>query len=545
MRAELIRQRAGELAARHPRWLKIIAGIVAAICAIVLLLFILSFFLNGAMRGPIQNEINKQLVGYHATLKHAHINLLTGKLTLTGLTIIQKSHPAPPVADFDKLTFHIHWGHLIGGHVVADVTLRHPRVHINTAQLSAEAHNGVPIQKEGWQQALENIYPFKINRFRIIDGDITYIDASDPQRPLHLEHVNLAANNIRNIVSPSRTYPSSVSMSAVAFGAGKITVEGHANFLSEPFPGIDVNYQLHNVPLSALTPASHHVNLDISGGTLNCHGTLEYSPKIELVEVAGGSLEDLNVDYVHHPSPVSNATARHAAAVAKREAKKALNQPATMIDIAQFQIKDSRFAYTDQASDPNYTLYISEANAQITNFSNHRRQGPAHVTLTGKFMGSGATDVTYNFLPVEKTADFNLNVAIRNTQLPSMNKLLRAYGRFDVAAGLLSVYAQLFVRHGFVHGYVKPLFSDLKIYSPSKDKNEGTLKKAYEMLLQAASDLFKNERTQKLATQFDISGPLHNTNANTWQAIVEVLHNAFVKAILPGFDLKARALIRP
>ncbi|MGH7986015.1 MAG: hypothetical protein ACREQX_06985 [Candidatus Binataceae bacterium] len=88
-----------------------------------------------------------------------------------------------------------------------------------------------------------------------------------------------------------------------------------------------------------------------------------------------------------------------------------------------------------------------------------------------------------------------------------------------MAADLLSIHAQLAVRHGCVHGYVKPLFSDLK-----------------EFILQPASDLFKNECAHKVAPHVDRSGKLKNPSANTWQAIIEVLHNAFIKATLPGFD---------
>jgi hypothetical protein len=54
---------------------------------------------------------------------------------------------------------------------------------------------------------LQSVYPFKINRFRIRDGDIPYID-TDPKRPLHLEQLEFVDDNIRNIHSPARAYPS-------------------------------------------------------------------------------------------------------------------------------------------------------------------------------------------------------------------------------------------------------------------------------------------------------------------------------------------------
>lgn len=35
-------------------------------------------------------------------------------------------------------------------------------------------------------------------------------------------------------------------------------------------------------------------------------------------------------------------------------------------------------------------------------------------------------------------------------------------------------------------------------------------------------------------------GPLEDPETSTWQAIVNLLRNAFVEAILPGFDGQAR-----
>ena len=57
-----------------------------------------------------------------------------------------------------------------------------------------------------------------------------------------------------------------------------------------------------------------------------------------------------------------------------------------------------------------------------------------------EFMGSGDARVAGDFLASQHGPAFNLKVAIRNTDLPSMNDILRAYGRFDVAAGKRTVF---------------------------------------------------------------------------------------------------------
>ena len=39
-----------------------------------------------------------------------------------------------------------------------------------------------------------------------------------------------------------------------------------------------------------------------------------------------------------------------------------------------------------------------------------------------------------------------------------------------------------------------------------------------------------------MATKADIAGPLDNPQASTWQVLVNLIQNAFFKAILPGFE---------
>jgi hypothetical protein len=128
-----------------------------------------------------------------------------------------------------------------------------------------------------------------------------------------------------------------------------------------------------------------------------------------------------------------------------------------------------------------------------------------------------------------------------NTDLPSLNDLLRSFGRFDVAAGKLSVYSQVAVKDGNIEGYVKPMFADLEVYNYQKDKNTPIMHQAKELLIGGASHLFKSRRTNQVASDFDLRGKLTSPNVDTWQALRQVLRNAFIQAIIPGFDRAAAA----
>ena len=49
--------------------------------------------------------MNARLVGYHTSLYHAHLQLLSGTLILSGLVVKQNADPAPPVADLPQVEF--------------------------------------------------------------------------------------------------------------------------------------------------------------------------------------------------------------------------------------------------------------------------------------------------------------------------------------------------------------------------------------------------------------------------------------------------------
>jgi hypothetical protein len=151
-------------------------------------------------------------------------------------------------------------------------------------------------------------------------------------------------------------------------------------------------------------------------------------------------------------------------------------------------------------------------------------------------MGSGDTTLAGTFLAEQEGPAFDMNLTIKNTDMTAMNNLLLAFGRFDVKHGEFTVYSQLDVKDGNISGYVKPMFSDLTVYDWSKDKHKPILHQAYEATIGAAGHLFKNSSTKQVATEMNLSGKLKSPNTSTWQALVEVLQNAFIEAILPGFD---------
>ncbi|HJU28384.1 MAG TPA: DUF748 domain-containing protein [Candidatus Binataceae bacterium] len=510
-----------------------------ALGAFIAVVYGLSFTTNPLIRSRIERTMNSKLKDYHVQIRWAHLQLIGGNLTLTDLIIRQNAHPEPPIARIPKLVAHVEWKQILHGRMVADFLLSRPQFHVNLIQLRAEESSKRPVSQEGWQQAVESIYPFKINRFQIFDGDLTYIDV-DPKRPLRLSDIDIAAGNIRNIEAPDKTYPSTLSADMVVFNRGRLTIKGNANFLARPFAGVWARYWIKDLPLDHFDPVIQRANLNVAGGVLDSEGAFQYAPWIEQAEVYDAAIKGIKLDYFHRAQPAP--ALKHGAQKIKRTAQEANNKPGLKLRVDKATIEKSEFTYTDETANPRYRLFMTDFSIVTTNFSNHFYDGPARIDMRGKFMGSGETKFKGTFRPENEGPDFSVNLAIENTSLPSLNDLLRAYGKLEVAQGEFSLFSQATVKEGQVHGYVKPIFSHLKVYSAKQQANKPFFHKAYEAVAGAVADLLKNPKTKNVATVANISGPLNQPDVSTWQALGEILRNAFIKAILPGFDRQSGAV---
>lgn len=160
------------------------------------------------------------------------------------------------------------------------VAVDRPKLYVNLGHLRAEAADPRPVAKHGWQEAFQAISPLKINRFTIANGEATYVD-DGPFEPLELSAINLVADDIRNIRSRERDYPSAVHLDAVVFKRGKVTIDGHADFLAEPHLGIKADVALDQIELDYFKPLTRRYNVAVNKGVLSASGLVEYAPSIK------------------------------------------------------------------------------------------------------------------------------------------------------------------------------------------------------------------------------------------------------------------------
>jgi hypothetical protein len=509
----------------------IIVGVVLA------LIIVGSFFVDEPMRRTIESQMNDRMKGYTVRIEKLSFHPIGLSVTLYGLKFSQDAFPDPPVLNIAKLEASVEWKALLHLALVANFRIERPKLYVHLEHLRQEAKDPTPIEDKGWQDAFKAIYPLEINMVVIADGEAEYVDPG-PFKPFKITGIQVRAENIRNVESKPRDYPSPVEARAVVFETGKLAIDGHADFLAEPHVGVKANVRLAEVPLDYFKPVTNRYNLTVDGGVLSGEGLIEYAPTIRVVDLKSAEVSGIKIEYIH--TPQKEGVAQKTTKAAAEKTKETADRPDLLVRAERVRVTKSQVGITNKAVEEPFRVFLTDINLEVDNVSNQRAEGAGKIHLTGLFMGSGRTDATMAFRPTPKGPDFDLLLKLEQTDMTKMNPILRQYGKFDVVEVRFSLYSELHGKGGVVTGYVKPLFKDVKAYDPKQDEDKGFVKKLYERLVNGVTRLLKNQPRKEVATKVDVEGRIDQPNTNPLQAIANLLRNAFVEAILPGLEREAR-----
>jgi hypothetical protein len=516
------------------RWSPRTRRIVLAIAIVCAMFWLASRAIDEPLRHQLERRVNASLTGYTATIGHAHIRFLGLGLDLRDVTVVQNSLPNPPVIYIPSWKTTVQWRALLSGALVGDVTFTRPAIYVTLPQARVEAKDPTPTADHGWQEAVESIYPLKINLFKIDDGTLDYWDTGDLP-PVRLRRFSVRAENIRNVRPVGGKYPSPFELEAVMADGADLTFRGRADFLATPHATLRGSMGLRDLALTGLKPALRHMNLDVERGKLAASGEVEYTEKQLRLDFERVALEGAKIDYVIRSAEDAEKVGEAAKATTTAKA-----QAENRVDVKEAIVGKSTLGIVDRTATPPYRVFVSETDIRVANFSNQRDARRGSATVRGRFMGTGPLQVDADFAPGAKQADFRVNVRVEDVDLPAMNDVLRAKADVDVTKGRLSVFSEMTVRNGRVDGYVKPLFADVNVYDSKQDAGKNPLHQVYEAAVGAAATVLTNRPRDEVATITNLSGPVESPNTSTWDMVIGLLRNAFVKAIMPGLEPERR-----
>lgn len=184
-------------------------------------------------------------------------------------------------------------------------------------------------------------------------------------------------------------------------------------------------------------------------------------------------------------------------------------------------------------SEPNVHLLLTELDGAFTNLSNADRSKdavPADFNFTGQLFENASASMQGKLDPLGDFRDFAINLKITDIELPRINDLTEAYGHFNIKSGTGDFVMELEAVDGQMSGYAKPILNNVVIFDLKKDLEEGVFTAAWQAVVGAFGQVFRNQPKDRIASQIEISGSLDQKNISVWQTFVSILRNAFVEA---------------
>ncbi len=207
------------------------------------------------------------------------------------------------------------------------------------------------------------------------------------------------------------------------------------------------------------------------------------------------------------------------------------------LQINRVEINDGTIKYKDEFSKPKVDVALTKAYVLATNLRNSYDSSailPASLRATADvYEGKFSLNVKLN--PLAKEPTFDLNAEVKNTNLVKLNEFFQAYAKVDVNKGTFGLYSEVAAKEGKFKGYVKPLIKDLDVLG-KEDRDDNIFRKAWEGIVGGVGEIFQNQSKDQVATKVPFEGSLKNPDTDTWESILKILQNAFIRAIQPSID---------
>jgi hypothetical protein len=178
------------------------------------------------------------------------MRLWRGGYRIHQIEIFKKSGKvSSPLFSANEVDLAIEWRELFHGAVVGAVLMKEPHINIVTGPTPEQTQKG---ENERWDKLLESLFPFKLNRGEISNGEIHFQNPfSKPPVDIYLSRVFATATNLTNSRNTNQKLPSGVHAVASTKGGGEMNLRLQLNLLT-PLPAYEINLGLTNVDLVAL-----------------------------------------------------------------------------------------------------------------------------------------------------------------------------------------------------------------------------------------------------------------------------------------------------
>lgn len=207
------------------------------------------------------------------------------------------------------------------------------------------------------------------------------------------------------------------------------------------------------------------------------------------------------------------------------------------IDIDVVTFRQGRLSYQDFSTNPKVNVYINNMSGEVRNLRNVEDKSialPSTLQVRGSSIGKGHLAIDGRLNILRRIPDMDLNIKLEKVYLPALTDYSNAYASVDIREGTLNVYSEFTIKNNHVSGYVKPIATHVALIDLKKDSNP--IKLFWQVVVATVVEIFTNHSKDQFATKVALEGSLDNIETSTWEAVSNIIRNAFVEALKRGFD---------
>jgi hypothetical protein len=175
---------------------------------------------------------------------------------------------------------------------------------------------------------------------------------------------------------------------------------------------------------------------------------------------------------------------------------------------------------------------------RVTNLTNVVESGKetfADFRINADVLNGAPAVVAGSVNAFAREPTFDVNLEVKNVQLPQVNPWLREYIKADAEAGNFELYLELAAANGRFKGYAKPILENVDLYR-SNEAEQSALRRVWEGFLDFAADVLNNDAADQVAARIPFTGTIENPETSVFATIASVLRNAFVSAFARSLE---------
>lgn len=210
------------------------------------------------------------------------------------------------------------------------------------------------------------------------------------------------------------------------------------------------------------------------------------------------------------------------------------------VNLTAINIFDGRIRYHDERREIKTSIDRIVAQVEDLTIPEPAITHRCPFQLTAVTPGGGVLRLDGEADVLAKAPTFLVRAQVEEVALPDLTPITRKLGSISFADGTFNGYTEIVADGRRLGGYLKVLFHHLDIDASEESEPGAGTSVFWGLLIEAAEDILENSELKQHAARLPISGELGDLDTDVWTAIGTALRNAFISAMVPGFERQPR-----